>query len=162
MAMAVAAAVDAMKLKEISGDKQVIVVTHLAQIAAYANRHYLIAKSVSDKRTFTSVTPLDLEGRKKELARIIGGANITDNTYKNGKGKITFDGPITEIGDNAFAYCARLKEVYCKATTPPMMGASVFADTDLESIYVPTASVDAYKDNDGWIRYSDIIFGYDF
>jgi hypothetical protein len=42
------------------------------------------------------------------------------------------------------------------------MGGSVFGDTDLESIYVPTASVDAYKDNDGWIRYSDIIFGYDF
>ncbi|MBQ1966065.1 MAG: DNA repair protein RecN [Clostridia bacterium] len=70
----------AMKLKEISGDKQVIVVTHLAQIAAYANRHYLIAKSVSDKRTFTSVTPLDHEGRVGELARIIGGISPTEST----------------------------------------------------------------------------------
>ena len=75
---------------------------------------------------------------------------------------VTIPDSVTTIGDNAFDGCAGLKEVYCKATTPPTMGASVFADTDLESIYVPTASVDAYKDNDGWIRYSDIIFGYDF
>ena len=75
---------------------------------------------------------------------------------------VTIPNSVTSIGDNAFYGCAGLKEVYCKATTPPTMGASVFADTDLESIYVPTASVDAYKENDGWIRYSDIIFGYDF
>ena len=75
---------------------------------------------------------------------------------------VTIPDSVTTIGDNAFDGCAGLKEVYCKATTPPTMGASVFADTDLESIYVPTASVDAYRDNDGWIRYSDIIFGYDF
>ena len=75
---------------------------------------------------------------------------------------VTIPDSVTKIGDNAFDGCAGLKEVYCKATTPPTMGGSVFADTDLESIYVPTASVDAYKDNDGWIRYSDIIFGYDF
>ena len=75
---------------------------------------------------------------------------------------VTIPDCVTTIGDNAFSGCAGLKEVYCKATTPPTMGGSVFNDTDLESIYVPTASVDAYKDNDGWIRYSDIIFGYDF
>ena len=75
---------------------------------------------------------------------------------------VTIPDSVTKIGDNAFDGCAGLKEVYCKATTPPTMGGSVFGDTDLESIYVPTASVDAYKDNDGWIRYSDIIFGYDF
>ena len=45
--------------------------THLPQIAALGDTHMLIAKSERDGRTFTSVTPLDLEGRKKELARII-------------------------------------------------------------------------------------------
>ena len=70
----------AMKLKEISVDKQVIVVTHLAQIAAYANQHYLISKSVSDQRTFTSVTLLDHKGRVGELARIIGGISTTEST----------------------------------------------------------------------------------
>lgn len=70
----------AMKLKELSCGKQVLVVTHLAQIAAYADSHYLIAKSVSDSRTRTSVTPLDLEGRVNELARIMGGISPTDAT----------------------------------------------------------------------------------
>ena len=87
---------------------------------------------------------------------------ISAFSYCTSLTSVTIPDSVTTIGDNAFYGCAGLKEVYCKATTPPTMGASVFADTDLESIYVPTASVDAYKDNDGWIRYSDIIFGYDF
>lgn len=70
----------AMKLKELSCGKQVLVVTHLAQIAAYADSHYLIAKSVSDSRTRTSVTPLDPEGRVDELARIMGGISPTGAT----------------------------------------------------------------------------------
>jgi DNA repair protein RecN (Recombination protein N) len=43
----------------------------------------LIAKEERQGRTYTSVTPLDLEGRKRELARIIGGANITETTLKS-------------------------------------------------------------------------------
>jgi len=70
----------AIKLKEISRGKQVLVVTHLAQIAAYADSHFLISKSVSDQRTRTSVTPLDPEGRIGELARIMGGMAPTDAT----------------------------------------------------------------------------------
>ena len=70
----------AMKLKDMSRGKQVVVVTHLAQIASYADEHYLIAKSVSDQRTFTTVTPLDRSGRIAELARIIGGISPTDAT----------------------------------------------------------------------------------
>ena len=70
----------AMKLKEISTDKQVVVVTHLAQIAAYAHQHYLISKSVAENRTFTAVKPLDQSGRIGELARIIGGISPTQAT----------------------------------------------------------------------------------
>ena len=53
--------------------RQVLCVTHLAQIAAQAQHHYLIEKSVRDGRTFTNVTPLSAEQREQELARIIGG-----------------------------------------------------------------------------------------
>lgn len=70
----------AMKLKELSCGKQVLVVTHLAQIAAYGDSHYLIAKAVSDSRTRTSVTPLSIDGRVNELARIMGGISPTDAT----------------------------------------------------------------------------------
>jgi DNA repair protein RecN (Recombination protein N) len=45
--------------------------------------HLLIAKGERDGRTYTTVTPLDIEGRKRELARIIGGANITETTLKS-------------------------------------------------------------------------------
>ena len=71
------------KLRAVAAHKQVLCVTHLPQLAALANTHLLIAKSERNGRTFTSVTPLDMEGRKKELARIIGGTNITETTLKS-------------------------------------------------------------------------------
>ena len=71
------------KLRSVAAHKQVLCVTHLPQLAALANTHLLIAKSERDGRTYTTVTPLDIEGRKRELARIIGGANITETTLKS-------------------------------------------------------------------------------
>ena len=71
------------KLKSVASHKQVLCVTHLPQLAALASTHFLIAKAERDGRTYTTVTPLDLESRKMELARIIGGANITETTLKS-------------------------------------------------------------------------------
>ena len=71
------------KLRSVSQNKQVLCVTHLPQLAALATTHFLIAKEERDGRTYTSVTSLDKEGRKRELARIIGGANITETTLKS-------------------------------------------------------------------------------
>lgn len=73
----------AQKLRSVAAHKQVLCVTHLPQLAALADTHFLIAKEERDGRTYTSVTPLDLEGRKQELARIIGGTNITQTTLKS-------------------------------------------------------------------------------
>ena len=67
-----------LKLLEVSSECQVLCVTHQAQIAALADHHYLIKKQVEQGRTFTEVQPLDHDGRVNELARIIGGVNITD------------------------------------------------------------------------------------
>lgn len=71
------------KLRSVAAHKQVLCVTHLPQLAALADTHLLIAKSERDGRTYTTVTPLDIEGRKRELARIIGGTNITETTLKS-------------------------------------------------------------------------------
>ena len=71
------------KLRAVARTKQVLCVTHLPQIAAMGHTHLLIAKGEREGRTYTTVTPLDLEGRKSELARIIGGANITETTLKS-------------------------------------------------------------------------------
>ena len=62
------------KLHELGGRRQVLCVTHLAQIAAQAHRHFLIEKSVRGGRTYTAVSPLERDGRERELARIIGGS----------------------------------------------------------------------------------------
>ncbi len=67
-----------LKLREVSHDSQVLCVTHQAQIAALAEHHYLIEKRVEQGRTFTVVNPLDRAARIRELARIIGGVNITE------------------------------------------------------------------------------------
>ncbi|MBR5537050.1 MAG: DNA repair protein RecN [Clostridia bacterium] len=71
------------KLQALSNSRQVLCITHLPQIAAAADHHLLIAKTERDGRTFTEVTPLDREGRKREIARIIGGAVITEKTLAN-------------------------------------------------------------------------------
>jgi len=71
------------KLRSVAACKQVLCVTHLPQLAALAHSHLLIAKEEREGRTYTTVTPLDIDGRKRELARIIGGANITENTLKS-------------------------------------------------------------------------------
>ena len=71
------------KLRSVARNKQVLCVTHLPQIAAMGDTHLLIAKAEHDGRTYTTVTPLDLDGRKCELARIIGGASITETTLKS-------------------------------------------------------------------------------
>ncbi len=71
------------KLRSVSKSKQVLCVTHLPQLAALADTHFLIAKGERDGRTFTTVTPLDFEGRKAELARIIGGTSITETTLRS-------------------------------------------------------------------------------
>ena len=71
------------KLHAVSVGKQVLCVTHLPQIAAMADTHFLISKAEKDGRTYTSVTPLDHAGRMDEIARLIGGAKITENTKKS-------------------------------------------------------------------------------
>ena len=68
------------KLREVSGYSQVICVTHLAQIAAFATNHLFIEKSTSDSVTRTTVRQLDFEARKAEIARIMGGSVITEAT----------------------------------------------------------------------------------
>ena len=69
-----------LKLKEVSKSRQVLCVTHQAQIAALADSHYKIMKQVNDGKTYTGVTVLDHEGRRDELARIIGGVEMTKAT----------------------------------------------------------------------------------
>jgi len=65
------------KLAMLAMHRQVLCVTHLPQIAAMADTHFEIQKSISDGRTFTQVNELDFDGRKQELARLSGGENIT-------------------------------------------------------------------------------------
>ncbi len=69
-----------LKLKEIACGRQVICVTHLAQIAALGDHHMLIEKKVQGGKTFTEVTALERDARKAEIARIMGGDVITELT----------------------------------------------------------------------------------
>ena len=71
------------KMSYISKNHQVICITHLAQIAAMADAHYAIEKKVSEGKTKTSISLLNKEGEIKELARILGGAEITDTVLQS-------------------------------------------------------------------------------
>ena len=78
------------KLHELSEYKQVLCVTHLAQIAAYADNHLYIEKNVEEGRTFTKVSSLTYNDRIREIARIIGGDIITQTTLKSAEEMIEF------------------------------------------------------------------------
>ena len=71
---------------------------------------------------------------------------------------ITIPDSVTTIGYMAFYGCSALKEVFCKSAIPPRLGDNVFSTNISDrKIYVPTASVDAYKAADGWKEYADAI-----
>ncbi len=68
------------KLKTVAASAQVIAVTHLPQVAAYADHHFVVSKSVDKGRTITQVRSLEEGARVDELARMVGGVKITDQT----------------------------------------------------------------------------------
>lgn len=70
------------KLKQLSKSRQVICITHLAQIASFADQHFLVSKNVVDGKTISCVTALDMNARKSEIARIIGGIKISESALK--------------------------------------------------------------------------------
>jgi DNA repair protein RecN (Recombination protein N) len=74
------------KLKEIAGWQQTICITHLAQIASFADQHHSIAKKVKQGRTVTLVRKLDsLKDREEEVARMLGGTTITAKTREHAR-----------------------------------------------------------------------------
>lgn len=73
------------KLRDLSRSKQVICITHLAQIAAQADHHMLIAKTEKSNETFTSVQQLQGDARIAEIARIMAGGEMTENLYNTAK-----------------------------------------------------------------------------
>lgn len=73
------------KLSDLAAAKQVICVTHLPQIAAMADAHFAIEKTVLEGRTFTSISELNTDGRQQEIARLTGGENITITTLNAAK-----------------------------------------------------------------------------
>ena len=76
---------------------------------------------------------------------------------------VTIPDSVTTIGTFAFGECDSLKEIYCKPTTPPTVGSKTFYNNATDrKIYVPIASVNAYKKASGWSDYSSDIIGYDF
>lgn len=78
------------KLHQISKIRQVLCVTHLAQIAVMADNHLLIEKQVVGDRTITQVNPLDFEQRKNEIARIMSGENPSELMLKNAEELLNF------------------------------------------------------------------------
>ena len=81
-----------LKLRQAAQTRQVICVTHLAQVAAYGTHHSRIYKTVEQDRTYTHVEELDREQRVEELARITAGENITDIALENAREMLTLAG----------------------------------------------------------------------
>jgi len=73
------------KLKEIGNKRQVLCITHLPQIAALGDSHYVVSKQENKGRTITNVQQLDQKQRVEELARMLGGSKVTETTVKHAK-----------------------------------------------------------------------------
>ena len=81
----IAAQIVGKKLHKMGNKKQILCITHLPQIAAYADTHYYIEKNTNNDRTYTTITKLDEDKKKNEIARLIAGSNITDTTIEHAK-----------------------------------------------------------------------------
>ena len=77
--------------------------------------------------------------------------------YCRSLSSVTIPSGVTFIGDSAFFQCESLTAITCEATTPPRLGSSVFDSTNNCQIYVPSASVEAYKTASGWSTYASRI-----
>ncbi|MDR3365223.1 MAG: DNA repair protein RecN [Clostridiales Family XIII bacterium] len=71
------------KLKKMAQSHQIVCITHLPQIAAFADHHYVLEKSTDGKNTFTTMAEVKGGARVKEVARLLGGKNLTETTLKN-------------------------------------------------------------------------------
>ena len=71
------------KLKSLSRTKQVLCITHLPQIASFADQHFVIEKKEAAGKTKTSVRKLDVDQRREEVARMLSGAKVTEASLKN-------------------------------------------------------------------------------
>ena len=80
------------KLKALSKTKQVLCITHLPQIASFADHHHLIEKKETSGRTKTTVRPLDLEDRTEEVARMLSGAKLTETSLKHAEQMLKANG----------------------------------------------------------------------
>jgi hypothetical protein len=101
------------------------------------------------------------------LTSITIPSSVTSIGYGTFKGcssltSITIPSSVTSIGDDAFYDCSNLKDFYFAAKTPPTLGSDVFSNSGITNIYVPTASVSAYKSASGWSKYASMIQGYSF
>ncbi|MBQ7856579.1 MAG: leucine-rich repeat domain-containing protein [Alistipes sp.] len=98
----------------------------------------------------------------KDGTRFVGGYAFYINKCTK-LTTVTIPDSVISIGYWAFIGCSSLKEVYCKATTPPIGSPAMFnSNASDRKIYVPRASVDAYKSAQYWSAYADSIVGYDF
>jgi DNA repair protein RecN (Recombination protein N) len=73
------------KLLRMAANHQIICITHLPQIAAFADHHYLLEKSTNDSETFTILREIEGASRIDELARLLGGRNVTDAARENAR-----------------------------------------------------------------------------
>lgn len=71
------------KLSQLSKNSQVIVITHLPQIAAFAQRHFLVEKTITDKKTITQIKMLNRDNSVREIARMLSGKTITDTALRH-------------------------------------------------------------------------------
>jgi DNA repair protein RecN (Recombination protein N) len=87
------------KLRDVASGRQVLCITHLPQVAAFADRHYRVEKREEDGRTITALTLLSGEERTREMARMLGGARVTERTLEHARELIDLSGRTIAQGE---------------------------------------------------------------
>ena len=146
----------------------IVIGGNITSIGRYAFYEYESLTSINIPEGVTSIGDYAFQ-RCSSLASITIPNSVTSIgsgafSYCSSLASVTIGKGVTEIGEYAFSFCSSLVNIYCKPTTPPYGDTGMFTTSYAgeRKIYVPRASVEAYKTANYWSDDKSYIYGYDF
>ena len=145
--------------------EDIVLPSSIIDIGAYAFWDCTKLKNISIPNGVQKIADFVFEGCSS-LTNIVIPDSVSEigMSFRSCKNliEVEFGKNVKKIGTNSFQGCDKIKYIHCKSSTPPKLSDNAFVYVSLEKVYVPLNSVDAYKNNSSWSKFSSYIEGKDF